>query len=852
MASSLWTTTREQVLKDIENRLGQSERNALPPTSIEAGGSGNSYTGAGTGGDTTATASTDALKQGVDYFAIPPTGPYGPNQDFAFDSAQVRFGYLDAYLRYIVEPIGSELRVMPGVYPVDSLDPTNTLGDGETTYSATIQVYRTNARPFRHKRALYTYDGARLDLASFIPGSGSIKVLITLDPTLIAPGFDATGASLHVETDSAIVGDPARWSDDTIPLAVVTLDAAAQAEDDFGDTAGLQFADIEDVRPLVTWYDSGIGAVPVTFVIAAVDSINPDRADYRCTGTNDEVVINQAISDLGTTGGKLVFLEGNYQLYDTVTVVKSYVVFEGEGKASVLHRHWNQTAPHAKGMITVGDGGTTPVSYFEAANMAFDGHKATYASANNFIVLFNRKVSYSFLDDCHYQNSGGHAIYTYAPTIDDGCDFNKIRNNLIESNTGDGIRIEGNTSWNLLGENLVVSNGGNGITLSGCDKNRVTENSCFSNTGDGIYASTGEGNSITRNDATDNSMHGIAAYEQTQGLLNSNELRQNTLDGLNVDSCLDCAISGNSTWNNFQTGIHVVGGGVTNASRHAISANTSNGNLADGILIEAAGYNAITGNVINDPATACAGITLASNASTNLIDGNQIRYSISGSVAIKIASGCASNEIGINVYTGVGEPITDGGTNTLDGASIRRVASVSAALYTASLANILEVDSTAAPITIQLPDPTICKGRAYDVMLVAGTNAVTVDAGSAFLIFDTRTKVLTGVGTVFLIRSNGVKWNIWYTNEGTLGGLGTRGEDHFVGGVGQTVFVLSHAPRILDATPTPVIRDLVFRFDGLIMSEGSSRDYTVGLDGVTITMTATPPTGRSVDFIYTY
>jgi polygalacturonase len=49
-----------------------------------------------------------------------------------------------------------------------------------------------------------------------------------------------------------------------------------------------------------------------TFVVAASDSSHPGRADYVCSGVDDQITIQAAIAALPDNGGKVVLLEGNY------------------------------------------------------------------------------------------------------------------------------------------------------------------------------------------------------------------------------------------------------------------------------------------------------------------------------------------------------------------------------------------------------------------------------------------------------------------------------------------------------------------------------------------------------------
>src|SRR5690606_37350417 len=49
-----------------------------------------------------------------------------------------------------------------------------------------------------------------------------------------------------------------------------------------------------------------------TYIVAASDSVNKDKADYVADGTNDEVEIQAALDALPSTGGLVYLLEGTY------------------------------------------------------------------------------------------------------------------------------------------------------------------------------------------------------------------------------------------------------------------------------------------------------------------------------------------------------------------------------------------------------------------------------------------------------------------------------------------------------------------------------------------------------------
>lgn len=77
------------------------------------------------------------------------------------------------------------------------------------------------------------------------------------------------------------------------------------------------FSDVKDIRT-------------ATFVVAASDSEHKYQADYRCDGTDDQVQIQEGVDALPAGGGKVVLLEGRFNINDTITVGKP-VIFVGAG-----------------------------------------------------------------------------------------------------------------------------------------------------------------------------------------------------------------------------------------------------------------------------------------------------------------------------------------------------------------------------------------------------------------------------------------------------------------------------------------------------------------------------------------
>ncbi len=79
----------------------------------------------------------------------------------------------------------------------------------------------------------------------------------------------------------------------------------------------------------------GKAATASTIVIATNDSKNKETADYICDGTNDGAIINTAIQSMQNCG-KIVLLEGNYYINETI-IVSPGIILEGMGPGTCLN-----------------------------------------------------------------------------------------------------------------------------------------------------------------------------------------------------------------------------------------------------------------------------------------------------------------------------------------------------------------------------------------------------------------------------------------------------------------------------------------------------------------------------------
>lgn len=151
-----------------------------------------------------------------------------------------------------------------------------------------------------------------------------------------------------------------------------------------------------------------------TLIVAASNSLHPERADYVCDGTDDQVQIQAAI-DAMTVGGKLSLSEGKFSIGAPINIEKK-IIFEGSSIGT-------GAAPNCLGtriclennsncdMIRV-DGNGTHMYFPQFRNFYLYGNKGNQTSGNgiHFINDLSDTVTENiFVTDC--KESGVVANY---------------------------------------------------------------------------------------------------------------------------------------------------------------------------------------------------------------------------------------------------------------------------------------------------------------------------------------------------------------------------------------------------------------------------------------------------------
>lgn len=214
--------------------------------------------------------------------------------------------------------------------------------------------------------------------------------------------------------------------------------------------------------------DKGDRGANATIVIAASNSLTKSKtaADYTCTGSGDQSTITTALSALPSTGGKIVFLEGTYNISSAFSISKN-VVFEGMGDGTqfnvsgslatcsaavnVVFRDMKITANTISKYLYKGGGSdnvlldnvTLTMTAIGVHNLAIQDADSAFIDVTTFTVD-NSRISVSATNAIHSSsNNGCYAIINVSQN--GGYNTSHISNSRISlDGTNGAIRISRN------------------------------------------------------------------------------------------------------------------------------------------------------------------------------------------------------------------------------------------------------------------------------------------------------------------------------------------------------------------------------------------------------------------------
>lgn len=444
----------------------------------------------------------------------------------------------------------------------------------------------------------------------------------------------------------------------------------------------------------------GGGGAP-TIVIAASDAsdFSKSKADFICTGVNDEIIIQRALDSIDTgtgLGGRVLLTEGTFHcVYGVIRLAdltaQSPIHLQGVGKATLL-------------------------SFESGTGIAIEMNSED-STVSDLWLLGNDVVGVGGIEmgrsgqlvtgvKIERLGSGGSAI-----DITTQATNAIVSNNLIEDNSGDGITVSSVEHVIIDGNAILDTNGagialgvsvidttittnsftgtGTAITLAGNnDKTTITGNS-FNMVNDAIVISGFNQNMISivgnvidadhcvfansavlaRCTIADNSLNGGAGTTQHAISLIANSA---------INRITDIIISGNTTTFGGGSGIYLencdrvtaIGNSIFHPDGHGIRLNNSSHNNIQANVVFGAGQD--TDNTFD-------GIHLEGDSDKNILKGNKVasdpsalqatRYGINISAATCDGNALIHNDLRPSADFGTGD-INNLGTGTLEHGNI--------------------------------------------------------------------------------------------------------------------------------------------------------------------------------------
>jgi parallel beta-helix repeat protein len=359
----------------------------------------------------------------------------------------------------------------------------------------------------------------------------------------------------------------------------------------------------------------GGGKRTATRIVAANDSLDKTGADYVCDGIADQEEINQAINDLPTSGGRVLLLEGTYNISSPITILKNNVTLEGQGAGTKLFLVNGANC----NVINVGNGATA-LEGIRIANLRIDGNKANQTDILKGIYFLGASgylITKSIIEGCLIENCYLYGIYWMYS------DNNVITGNQVRGNAGGGIIAWFSNNNTITGNR--ISEGYLGISFANSNNNVITGNRIISNGSNGIELNYANNNTVTGNQINGNLNCGIGFDHANNNTITGNQINGN-FDGIYISASTNNTITGNQINGNNQRGIYFSGG----VNNNTITGNQVNSNR-NGIFIVSSSNNTIIGNRCQGNSE--YGINIYdSSSNNNLIAKNYLTQNNAGSL----------------------------------------------------------------------------------------------------------------------------------------------------------------------------------------------------------------------------
>ena len=415
------------------------------------------------------------------------------------------------------------------------------------------------------------------------------------------------------------------------------------------DGIGFQYENITIGNDRIQIGDTNI-TKEATFVIAALDSLHKEGADFICNETNAATIIDTAV-DLAAAsgGGRIMLMAGTYT--GRFYIDQPNIVLEGQGMYNTVLRLPNGVNVEAQTLTIVADNVTV-------RNLEVDGNRDNQTIAG--IVSYSDGIAgygdHITIEHCYVHDTMSHGIIFWEVSTG-SCD-------------GAPNAVRGTRGWNRCNKVLFnsVENVGNPTYIS------YSIDSAFHTKffevignhvkGDGSWSGGigyhGGRNDIIANNIIRNAVGGGISINEANNIVVSG----NTIDDFVGTSAAiyvyykskNIIITGNSIHNSSAKGIHVLGTAIDPITSVLITDNIVDTTAEPGMIYQYASFVNMQSNMLKDAGT--YGLRLT-NVDDGFIQNNIIKSFATGGGGFGISVG-TSNRTSIS-NNRVRDPGTGGG-----------------------------------------------------------------------------------------------------------------------------------------------------------------------------------------------
>ena len=310
-----------------------------------------------------------------------------------------------------------------------------------------------------------------------------------------------------------------------------------------------------------------------------------------CNYTTIQAAVNAASS-----GDTVYVYNGSYT--ENIDISTASLTLEGEGRDDVT-----VTAASAYDPVFKVTADYVNISGFHVTGAT------TYLEAG--IYLFIGTDHCNIFDNSASDNYYGIRLY--------GSSSNTLRNNILNSNRGNGIHLCYSSNNNRLQGNSANSNTNRGIRLCySSNHNTLEYNTANSNGERGIWLVSSNHNTLEYNTASDNDNCGIHLEYSSNNMFTGNTANSNGGDGISLFDSSENMFTGNTANSNGGNGISL----WDSSNYNTFTGNTANSNGWYGIYLSSSGNNVITCNWVQNNER--KGFCIEDGSTDNNINNNNI------------------------------------------------------------------------------------------------------------------------------------------------------------------------------------------------------------------------------------